>query len=71
MSFKRFLFLTLVTVMAALALSGCKKAKDKDAAASADVLIIGGQNPETGPMADYGSKITVKNYTSMNSMVDF
>ena len=56
MSFKRFLFLTLVTVMAVLALSGCKKAKDKDAAASADVLIIGGQNPETGPMADYGSK---------------
>ncbi len=56
MSFKRFLFLALISVMAVLALTGCKKANDKGGEDTANVLIIGAQNPETGPMADYGSK---------------
>lgn len=57
MSFKKILFLSLISAMVIFAFAGCKKAKDKDGAASTEnVLIIGGQNPETGPMADYGSK---------------
>lgn len=56
MSFKKFLLITSLSILAVLSLSGCKKAGDNNAAEDANVLIIGGQNPETGAMADYGSK---------------
>lgn len=56
MSFKKALFLLLIASLTIFAFIGCKKAKDKGEAAAGEVLIIGGQNPETGPMADYGSK---------------
>ena len=56
MSLKKALFLLLIASLTIVAFTGCKKAKDKGEAAAGEVLIIGGQNPETGPMADYGSK---------------
>ena len=56
MSFKKLLLITSLSIIAVLSLSGCKKAGDNNAAVDANVLIIGGQNPETGAMADYGSK---------------
>lgn len=55
MSFKKTLLITALSVIAVLSLSGCKKASN-NAAEDTDVLIIGGQNPETGAQADYGSK---------------
>lgn len=56
MSFKKLLLITSLSILAVLSLSGCKKAGDNNATEDANVLIIGGQNPETGAMADYGSK---------------
>ena len=56
MSFKKLLLITALSVFAVLSLAGCKKAGNNNASSDADVLIIGGQNPETGPIADYGSK---------------
>ena len=56
MSFKKLLLITALSVLAVLSLSGCKKAGNNNAAEDANVLIIGGQNPETGAMADYCSK---------------
>ncbi len=55
MSYKNLLIITLVSALSIFAVSGCKKAGNS-AGADDNVLIIGGQNPETGPMADYGSK---------------
>lgn len=54
MSLKKILFITALSAITVLSLSGCKKAGEN--AADANVFIIGGQNPETGAMADYGSK---------------
>ena len=54
MSLKKILFITALSALTVLSLSGCKKAGENTA--DANVFIIGGQNPETGAMADYGSK---------------
>lgn len=54
MSLKKIVFITALSVITVLSLSGCKKAGENTA--DANVFIIGGQNPETGAMADYGSK---------------
>ena len=54
MSLKKIVFITALSAITVLSLSGCKKAGENTA--DANVFIIGGQNPETGAMADYGSK---------------
>lgn len=56
MTFRKILILT-AAVLAIAALYGCKKKSGETAAGeAAEVFVIGGQNPETGAMADYGSK---------------
>ncbi|MDY5050485.1 MAG: ABC transporter substrate-binding protein [Candidatus Mucispirillum faecigallinarum] len=54
MSLKKIVLITALSAITVLSLSGCKKAGENTA--DANVFIIGGQNPETGAMADYGSK---------------
>ena len=54
MSLKKIVFITALSAITVLSLSGCKKAGENTA--DANIFIIGGQNPETGAMADYGSK---------------
>ena len=53
MTRKKVMILAMAAVMAVFGVTGCKK---KGKTVEEDVLIIGGQNPETGAMADYGSK---------------
>ncbi len=55
---KKILLVISVSVFTIFAFVGCKKA-DKSAESSAEFLIIGGQNPETGAQADYGSKTVI------------
>ena len=54
MTLKKIVLITALSAITVLSLSGCKKAGENTA--DANVFIIGGQNPETGAMADYGSK---------------
>lgn len=54
MSLKKIVFITALSAITVLSLSGCKKAGENTA--DTNIFIIGGQNPETGAMADYGSK---------------
>ncbi len=55
MSLKKLLLMTALSTFVILSLAGCKKAGNSGAE-DTNVLIIGGQNPETGAQADYGSK---------------
>ena len=54
MSYKKLVAIAVISIMSLFAITGCKKSGD--AKTDENVLVIGGQNPETGPMADYGSK---------------
>ncbi len=54
MSYKKLVIIAVISIMSLFAITGCKKSGD--AKTDENVLVIGGQNPETGPMADYGSK---------------
>ncbi len=64
MSYKHLLITAFTALLAVFAVTGCKKSGEA-AKADSDVLVIGGQNPETGPMADYGSK------TVLGAMIAF
>lgn len=56
MFFKRGMLLLMAALMVVSVFSGCKKKNAETSSDSGEYLIIGGQNPETGAMADYGSK---------------
>lgn len=53
MTRKKVMILAMTAMVAVFGVAGCKK---KGNTVEENVLIIGGQNPETGAMADYGSK---------------